>query len=264
MVCYDDKGSGPAVVLIHGFPLSRQMWQPQVGALQQAGYRVITPDLPGFGASAALTGPASMSGYADEVIALLDHLRVEIAVVGGMSMGGYVLLDLVERYPQRLAAALYLLTRAAADDTAGKARRSELAETVRRGRLESVPEAFEQLLFAPATLRRRPELIDAVRSWMAEASAEGVVGALLAMRDRKDYVDLLPSFHVPALVVGAAEDLAIPPAHAELLAAKLPAAELHIIPEAGHMANLEQPGAFNRILLDFLSKREVLNAKYED
>jgi pimeloyl-ACP methyl ester carboxylesterase len=239
------------------------MWQPQATALQQAGYRVILPDLPGFGASPALSEPASMSRYADELMALLDHLRIETAVIGGMSMGGYVLLDLVARYPQRLTAALYLVTRASADDPAGKTRRNELADAVRHGRLELVPNAFEQVLFAPATLRQQAELVDRVRRWMEAASPEGVVGALMAMRDRQDYVDRLPSFHVPALVIGATEDLAIPPAHAELLAAKLPDAELHIIPAAGHMANLEQPAVFNRILLDFLKKTEARGAKRE-
>jgi 3-oxoadipate enol-lactonase len=257
MISCDDTGSGPAIVLIHGFPLCRLMWQPQVVALQQAGYRVITPDLPGFGASAALSEPASMKRYADEVVALLDHLRIETAVIGGMSMGGYVLLELVASHPQRLTAALYLVTRAAADDNAGKMRRDALVEAVRRGLLGLVPDAFEQVLFAPTTLRQKPELVGMVRAWMETASLEGVVGGLLAMRDRMDYVDQLPSLHAPALVVGAAEDLAIPPAHAELMASKLPDAELHILPEVGHMANLENPEAFNRVLLDFLSARRL-------
>lgn len=253
MLACDDSGSGPAVVLIHGFPLCRQMWQPQAAALRQAGYRVIIPDLPGFGESPPLSGDASMGGYADAVIALLDQLQIETAVIGGMSMGGYVLLDLVERYPQRLWAAMYLVTRAAADDDAGKGRRSDMAEAVRSGNLDQVPTTFEQLLFAPATLRQQPELVDRVRRWMETAAPAGVIAALLAMRDRKDYLDLLPTLNVPALVVGAAEDLAIPPAHAEVLAAGLPRAELHIIPHAGHMANLEQPAAFNAILLAFLA-----------
>ena len=255
MIACDDGGRGPAVVLIHGFPLCRRMWQPQAAALRQAGYRVILPDLPGFGASPPLPGGASMSAYADAVIALLDHLAIDTAVVGGMSMGGYVLLDLAERYPRRLQAAMYLVTRAAADDDAGKGRRSDLAAAVGSGDLRQVPDAFEQLLFAPATLKARRKLVSTVRDWMQEASPEGVIGALLAMRDRKDYVDLLPILRVPGLVVGAALDLAIPPLHAEVLAAGLPDAELHIIPRAGHMANLEEPAAFNQVLLNFLAKR---------
>ena len=257
MLAFTEKGAGPVVVLIHGFPLCGRMWEPQMEALAQAGYRVVAPDLPGFGASPPLDEMASMDAYADAVIALLDRLGIERAVVGGMSMGGYVLLNLVERYPQRLLAALYLVTRAAADDSAGKARRSELAGEVRGGNREAVAEVFEKLLFAPGTPQRQPRLIDRVRGWMEAAAPEGAAAALLAMRSRKDYLATLPELQVPALVVGAEMDLAIPPAHAAALAAGLPAAELHIVAAAGHMANLEQPGVFNRILLDFLVRQGI-------
>lgn len=253
---FADVGHGLPVVLIHGFPLCRQMWQPQVEALSRSGYRVITPDLPGFGDSPPLDGIPSMDAYADAVIALLDRLAIDRAVVGGMSMGGYVLLSLAERYPQRLLAALYLVTRAAADDPAGMARRMELAGEVRGGNREVVPDTFEKLLFAAGTPARQPQLVGRVRGWMEAASPEGVAGALLAMRSRRDYLAVLPRLGVPALVVGAEQDVAIPPAHAEALAAGLPDAELHIIVAAGHMANLEQPAAFNRVLLDYLKERK--------
>lgn len=253
-LAFDDAVSGLPVVLLHGFPLCRAMWTPQVEALTRAGYRVVTPDLPGFGGSPPLAGTATMGRYADTVISLLDRLGIERAVVGGMSMGGYVLLNLAERYPERLLAALYLVTKAAADDQAGKARRVELAGEVRGGNRQVVPEAFERVLFAPETTRRQPELTSRVRQWMDAASPEGVAGALLAMRNRRDYLSLLPTLDTPALVVGAAEDVAIPPVHAEALAKGLPDAELHIIVGAGHMANLEQPEAFNRVLLNFLTR----------
>lgn len=251
---FDDKGAGLPVLLIHGFPLGRKMWHPQVEVLSHSGYRVIVPDLPGFGDSPPLNGTVSMTAYADAIIGLLDQLEIEQAVIGGMSMGGYVLLNLVERYPQRLLAALYLVTRAAADDAVGKVRRGDLAGAVRGGDREVVPNTFEKLLFAPATPQQRPELVAEVRQWMDAALPEGVAGGLLAMRDRKDYLQSLPNFHVPALVIGAAEDAAVPPVHAEILAKGLPAAELHLIPAAGHMVNLERAEAFNRILLDFLGK----------
>ena len=255
---YGDHGAGLPVMLIHGFPLCRRMWEPQVEALVKAGLRVICPDLPGFGETPPLHGTVSMDDYADAVVALLDQLGIDRGVIGGMSMGGYVLLNLAERYPQRLVAALYLVTRAAADDLAGKVRRQELADQVRSGNLTVVPEVFESLLFAPPTPRQRPELVARVRGWMNAASPEGVAAGLLAMRNRRDYLELLPELHVPALVVGAALDLAIPPAHSEALAAGLPNAELHIIADAGHLANLEQPTAFNRVLMDFLKGKSLI------
>ena len=254
MLSYDERGSGLPVVLIHGFPLCRKMWRPQAAPLAAAGYRVICPDLPGFGDSPLPAGQASMARYADAVIGLLDDLEIEQAVVGGMSMGGYVLLNLVERYPGRVLGALYLLTRAAADDAAGKEKRTLLAAEVRGGNRVIVPETFAGVLFATGTPEQQPQLVAEVRQWMEATPADGVAGGLLAMRDRDDYLGKLAGLTVPSLVVGAERDRAIPPEHARALAGGLPDAELIIIPGAGHMANLEQPQPFNRALLDFLAK----------
>ena len=253
-IAYDLHGTGQPIVLLHGFPLNRRMWRPQVGPMVEAGYKVVCPDLPGFGESPPLTGSATMSGYADAVIALLDRLGLEQAVIGGMSMGGYVLLNLAERYPERLFAAMFLVTRAAADDASGKEKRTHLTTEVEKGNLTAVPDVFEQVLFAPDTPLNRPGLVDQVREWMELTPAQGVVHGLLAMRERDDYLERLSSLNVPSLVVGAERDLAVPPEHARQLAAGLPQAELKIIPGAGHMVNMEEPDRFNQVLLDFLRK----------
>lgn len=253
----EEQGCGPAVLLIHGFPLCRRMWRPQVEALAAAGFRVITPDLRGFGDSEAPEGPYFMDLFADDLAALLDRLGIEQAVIGGMSMGGYVLLNLLERHRDRLSAALFLVTRAAADDAQGKARRTELAEAVRAGRPGVVAEAFEAVLFAEETWRGRPELAEEVRAWMKATDPNGLAGGLLAMRDRRDYTESLASFDLPALVVGAELDRAVPPQHARLLAERLPRASFRLIPGAGHMANLEQPVEFNAGLLEFLGSLDL-------
>lgn len=249
---YDEQGSGVPVVLIHGFPLCRKMWQPQMHALADIGYRVICPDLPGFGESPHFTGPVSMSRYADAVIRLLDELGIDKAVVGGMSMGGYVLLNLAERYPERILAAMFLVTRAAADDQEGKKKRSALIAEVENGNLLIVPDAFAQVLFAAETLERDPRLVSAVREWMEATSVAAIVGGLSAMRDREDYVGKLADFKMPNLVVGADQDLAVPLEHSLALAEGLPEATLKVVPGAGHMANLERPQPFNQALLEFL------------
>jgi len=251
-LAFDEAGQGPAVVLLHGFPLSRRMWRPQVEALAAAGYRVIAPDLPGFGES-PLAGPASMDLYADAVVGLLDRLGLEQAVIGGMSMGGYVLCNLLDRHPQRASAAMFLVTRAAADDDEARARRTALAESARAGDLAPIADAFENILFAPGFAGQRPELVAQVRSWMLATPPEGVAGGLLAMRDRRDMVDRLGDFDLPALVVGAELDLAVPLGHVQLLAERLPRARLEVMAQAGHMANLEQPELFSSLLCDFLA-----------
>jgi 3-oxoadipate enol-lactonase len=252
MLAITDRGTGPTVLLIHGFPLSRRMWVPQEEALVGAGFRVVSPDLPGFGESPMSSGPPSLSCYADAVIALLDDLGIDKAVTVGMSMGGYVLLNLVERYPERLRGAVFVVTRAAADDPAGKEKRTMLAAEVGKGNRMIIPETFAKVLFAADTPQKQPELVAMVREWMESTPAEGLAGGLLAMRDREDYVEKLAGFTLPSLVVGAEQDNAVPIEHARRLASLLPAAELKIIPEAGHMVNLEQPVRFNKVLIGFL------------
>lgn len=254
MLAYDCAGSGHAVLLIHGFPLNRRMWQPQLAALSAAGYQALAPDLPGFGESPPLAGPVSMSRYAEELVRLLDRLEIERVVACGMSMGGYVLFSLLEHFPERVAAASFIVTRAAGDDAEGKAKRSEMAGTARSQGAAPVADVFSELVFAPATPRLRPELLDEVRSWMLAANPEGVAGALEAMRERADYAARLADITHPSLVVGALDDRAIPIEQSQELAAGLPNSDLIEIDNAGHMVNLEQPEAFNSALLDFLAQ----------
>jgi pimeloyl-ACP methyl ester carboxylesterase len=251
-MAYDETGKGPAVVLIHGFPLNRRMWRPQVAALSAAGYQVITPDLRGFGESEAPDGPYSIDLYADDVAGLLDHLGIERAVVGGMSMGGYVLLNMLERYPQKISAACFIVTRSNADDEAGKAKRLALAKDVAALGPQVVADVFKSLLFAQDTAALRPELVSEIYGWMIDADSRGLAGGLLAMRERKDYTQLLGRFRLPSLVIGAEQDLAVPPESIKVLEDGLPDCKTCVIPQAGHMANMEQPEAFNACLLEFL------------
>ena len=251
-LAFEDFGSGPAVLLIHGFPLCRKMWHPQVRTLNAAGFRVICPDLRGFGESDAPDGPYSMEIFADDMAALLDHLGIEQAVVGGMSMGGYILFNLLDRYPERIRGACFITTRANADDETGKLRRLTLAKEVMKFGPAIVAKVFETLLLAEESLAERPKLAAEIYKWMTANDSRGIAGGLLAMRERKDYNGLLSSISVPALAIGAEGDKAAPPENAIIIASGIPGCRLSIIPHAGHMANLENPGAFNEALIGFL------------
>jgi 3-oxoadipate enol-lactonase len=252
-LAYSDRGKGLALVLIHGFPLCRKMWRPQAEALAKTGCRVITPDLRGFGESGLPSGTVTMDVYADDIIALMDHLGIDKAAVGGMSMGGYVLLNLLERYPERVAAPIFITTRAGGDDAAGKARRTALAEACRDQGILPVAEAFRTILFAPETQTDNPELVEEVFGWIDATDPRGAAAGLIAMRDRKDYIALLGSFSQPALVIGADQDQAAPVENSRLIAEGLPEAELCILHGGGHMVNLEQPTGFNEAILEFLA-----------
>jgi pimeloyl-ACP methyl ester carboxylesterase len=251
-LAYDEAGKGPAVLLIHGFPLCRKMWAPQMQALADAGFRAVVPDLRGFGQSEAGTETGSTDLLADDLIALLDHLGIETAVVGGMSMGGYVMLNLLTRYPERFSAACFIVTRADADDETARGKRNHLISEIQAGRPEVVPNAFTPLIFADQTVADRSELVEEVRGWMTATSPAGFVVGLEAIRDRTDSSALLPQLKIPALVMGAKEDKAIPPEKSEEMAEQIPGARLCMVADAGHMVNMEQPDAFNAGLIDFL------------
>jgi 3-oxoadipate enol-lactonase len=253
ILAYGDRGNGLPLVLIHGYPLCRKMWRPQAEKLAKAGCRVITPDLRGFGESGSSFGTVNMDVYADDTVALMDHLGIDKAVVGGMSMGGYVLLNLLERYPERVAATIFIATKAGGDDDAGKARRTALAEACHTQGILPVTEVFRKILFAPATLKDNPELVDEVVGWINANAPLGAAAGLISMRDRKDYVDRLGSFSQPALVIGADQDQVIAVELLHAIAEGLPDAELCILHGGGHLVNLEQPEGFNEAILEFLS-----------
>lgn len=252
-LAYDDNGSGQPLLLIHGFPLNRTMWRPQIEALTKAGYRVITPDLRGFGESRLTSATVSMRSYADDIVALMDHLRLSQAVVGGMSMGGYVLLNLLERYPERVSAAIFIVTRAGADDETGKGKRTALAAATAAEGMKPVLDVFSNILFAPATLTDHPELVAEVSGWISATDPRGAAAGLLAMRERKDYLPLLGAIRQPALVIGADQDQVMPTDHSRAIADGIAAAKLSIVQGGGHMANLEQPDGFNAVLKEFLA-----------
>ena len=242
------------LLLVHGFPLAGAMWQPQLEGLAAPGWRLLAPDLPGFGNNPGDDPPTSLDDYADALVALLDERSVSHAAVAGMSMGGYILLNLLARYRQRVSAAIFVATRAGADDPAGRERRTRLAAAARAGDREEIVAGFSEALFAPGTAAERPELVEKVRRWMARATPAGLAAALLAMRDRPDYTARLSSFDLPALIIGGAEDRLLGTAPYQALIEGLPRAGGCLVAAAGHLANLEQPAAFNACLRKFLNQ----------
>ncbi|GAB7027134.1 alpha/beta fold hydrolase [Geotalea toluenoxydans] len=251
-LAYDDLGDGPAVILIHGFPLNRQMWLPQKKTIPGAGFRLITPDLRGFGESEPGTGACSMDTFADDLIALMDRLEIKRAVVGGMSMGGYVLLNMLARHPDRIIAPCFIVTRSGADDEAGKAKRKAMADDVRAFGARIAADIFAKLLFAEETIGKKPELVAQVSAWMQAANPAGMAGGLLAIGDRQDYTPMLGRITMPSLVIGATEDRAMARENFDILVSRLPHASNCMIAGAGHMVNMEKADEFNACLLKFL------------
>ncbi len=249
---YDVRGQGIPVLWIHGFPLGRWLWDPQVGALADVA-RSIAMDLRGFGGSSAPQGPYTMETYADDLRRLLDALGIEQAVLVGLSMGGYVAFAFYAAYPDRVRALILADTRHQADTPEGRASRYALIERIRLEGTPAAVEAFLPRLFGATTQRERPELMETLRRKMQANPAAGLIGALQAMAERPDRTALLPAIRVPTLVIVGEEDAVTPPEVARQMAEGIPHARLVVIPHAGHLSNVEAPEAFNEAVRDFLS-----------
>jgi pimeloyl-ACP methyl ester carboxylesterase len=255
-LAYSDTGSGsPTVLLVHGFPLNRSMWDPQIGRLRAAGYRVIAPDLRGFGASeGADNGPLTMAQHADDLASLLNAVGVsEPVVYVGLSMGGYVGFAFWQRHGERVRGLVLTDTRAAADTTAGLLDRSEM---IRRAEAENSSQVAIDLmrpkLFSPHLRQGAPverQVVGMMRSNSGAAVANGARG----LAQRAAAFDVLPTISVPTLVVVGEYDQLTPPSDSEAIAQAIPGAKLVSIDGAGHMANMENAEAFNDALLAFTS-----------
>ena len=252
-LAFDDDGVGPVVVLLHGFPLDRSSWAPQVATLG-ASFRVIRPDLRGHGQTEAPEGIYPVDDMADDVVELLDTLKItEPVVLGGLSMGGYVALSLAVRHPKRLRALMLMNTRPEADTPEAAVNREALAARVEgSGDVSPVVEALLPRFFSAASRDRLPEVVAALGARMRSASPRGVVGAMRGMATRPDRTADLGRISLPTLVMVGSDDAIAPPSVARAMADRLPNAHYVEIAGAGHLAPLEDPASANAAILRFL------------
>jgi len=252
---YDDEGGdGVPVLLVHAWPLHSGMWRSQIDALSGV-RRVLAPDLKGFGRSDSPedVDAYSMDSYADELAATLEHAGAERAVVVGLSIGGYIAFALWRRHRNRIAALVLADTKAEADPPEGIERRTGQQEQVKTQGIDGLVEALPKALLSPTTLDKKPDVVERVRDLMKNP-ANGYVGALEAMKRRPDSAHDLAGIDVPTLVIVGEDDAITPPEAAQDLERRISGARLVVVPEAGHLSNLEAPDAFNSALAEFLGE----------
>ena len=249
-IAFDDVGSGIPVVWLHAFPLDRTMWAPQLGALVALA-RCIAPDFRGLGDS-TVGGPFTMDRYADDVVGVLDALRIDRAVIVGLSMGGYVAFNLLRRHRERIRALMLADTRASADTPEGLERRRLLIDTARTKGSTAVAALQLDGLIGKTTRQRHPDVVDSVHARMTMAPVEGVIGALEAMMERPDSTSLLETIDVPTVVVVGEEDVVTPAKEMRAMNDAIRGSRFEVIAKAGHLSNVERPAAFNAIVTEFL------------
>lgn len=254
---FEDLGprDGAPVILIHGHPFSHSMWAPQVAALTTAGYRVITPDLRGYGQSPVLPGTTLLADFADDLAALLDRLGVEQAVVGGVSMGGQIAMEMRLGHPGRVRALVLSDTSSPPETQEGKTFRRNLAERLLREGMQPYTDEVIDKMLAPYNVTGMPEAAAKVTGMMYATAPEGAAAALRGRAERPDYAPVLAALpaEVPCLIVVGRDDVYTPVAEAESLHALVPHSVLAVVEGAGHLPGVEQPEAFNRVLLEFLA-----------
>jgi len=243
---FQDIGDGPAVLFLHDYLLTPNCWQQQVEPLLNAGFRVILPDL------ASCPGDGQLQNYSDGMIGQLNRLGIGRAVICGMGLGGSILFDMLERFPQRIAGACFIGTRPVADDIQEKARRAELIADLLLQDGWSLREELLKRLVAGRTEQLTDNDQLAIQQMVHSQGGKALINSLNAMADRKDYTRLLKNLHLPTLVIGGEQDHLCHPAHTGIMARQLPNCFRAVNLDAGHLVQIEQPALFNRLLLEFL------------
>ncbi|WP_455246024.1 alpha/beta fold hydrolase [Petrachloros mirabilis] len=252
-LAYDDNGSGIPLVFLHAFPLNRTMWAQQKQALSSR-FRTILIDLRGHGESEAPLWHYTLEQAADDVCALLDQISIPRAVFVGLSMGGYILFALYRKYPERVTGLVLADTRAQADTLEGIQGRFQMAQTAYREGPSAIANLMLSKLLSRATLQEKPEIVQRVRRMIEDNEISGIAGDLMAMAERPNSVPFLKQITCPTQIIVGELDQATPPSEAKLMAEQIPGARLALIPNAAHLANIEQPDAFNQILAEFATE----------
>jgi 3-oxoadipate enol-lactonase len=252
-IAYDDHGIGQPVIFLHAFPLNRSMWSDLMGALlKEQRFRLVALDWRGFGESEINTDHTTMELLADDVAALMDALGMQQAVLCGLSMGGYVAFAFLRKYPERVRGLILADTRPGADSEGGKANREKVAQLAEEQGSGAIADLQVPNLLSEYIRQHHPDVEARVRQMINAATSVGIAAASRGMAMRADSTDLLARISCPILVLVGEHDGLTPPTVARDYATKISGAQFAVIPQAGHLSNLEQPVAFLHRVREFL------------
>jgi 3-oxoadipate enol-lactonase len=258
-LAYLEAGAGWPVILLHAFPLNARMWRPQLENVPD-GCRFIAPDFRGFGRSLVTQRPpegekTTMDDYAADVLSLMDRLEMDDAVIGGLSMGGYVALAMHRMAPSRFAGLVLADTKSQADTPQAREGRLRMREVLATKGPAGVADELLPKLLGEATRAEQPDLVQQTRALIESAPPEAIDAAIGALMDRPDSTPGLDDISCATLVLVGEHDEITPPAVAEMMQRAIRRSTLSMIAGAGHLSSLEQPDVFSRGLRDFLLAR---------
>jgi 3-oxoadipate enol-lactonase len=253
-VGYRDIGetNAPAIIMIHGFPFNKSMWNEQMEALRD-GCRIVAYDVRGHGESDAGDEEFSIELFVQDLLALMDALNIRRAMLCGFSMGGYIALNAVINYPDRFNALVLSDTSCMADTPEGRENRLKAIESLRENGLKAYADGSIEKLFAPESLRTKREEIAAVKEMILSTPEQTIVKTLHALRERGETCSRLAEISVPVLILVGKEDAITPPSAAELMHEEIRGSRLCVIKHAGHLSSMEEPDTFLNELKRFIA-----------
>jgi 3-oxoadipate enol-lactonase len=254
---YIDVGISSAlpVIFIHGFPFSHKMWTMPGGVTEalSSTHRVIAYDIRGHGESEIGSGQFTIELFVDDFFCLLDHLKIHKAIVVGLSMGGYIALRAIERSPERFYGLVLCDTRSESDPNESKIKRANAITSLFAAGIRTYAEDYVKNVFAPDSLQNKSDAVKIIQSIIERTSPTAIAGTLIALSARTDTTNSLSLIHCPTLILVGENDAVTPVAASQSMKEKIPQAQLVIVPNAGHMSNLENPEFFNKQIVEFVS-----------
>lgn len=253
-IAYDDVGAGEDILLfIHGHPFNRSMWQPQLDALRDSSWRVLAPDLRGYGESTVVPGQTAFGTFADDLAALLDHLGIARAVLCGLSMGGQIVMEFCRQYPARVRGVVLAATHPVAETENGKQVRNGMADRLLREGMNGYADEVLSKMLAPSSITALPSVAAHVLGMMRGTDPRGAAAAVRGRAERPAYEPTLAALTVPGLICVGDADAFTTRADADLMHRLIRRSQLLWIPGVGHMPNLESTREFNAALRGFLA-----------
>jgi len=252
-VSYNDHGpdDAPAIIFIHGFPLNKSMWDLQVEAVKE-NYRVIAYDIRGHGNSDPGMDEFFIELFVNDLLRLMEKLGIEKSILCGLSLGGYIALNAVLKYPDRFDGLILNDTQCIADTPEIKENRCIAIIRIKEKGVQQYADESIKKLFSPGSFTKKKNVIAAVKEMIISTPKQSLSNTLHALAERKETCTQLQEINIPVLIMVGKEDKITPIAAAQQMHEKIANSKLEIIQEAGHLSNLENPTAFNTHLVKFL------------